>query len=289
MSSKCGPLLAVAWLAIATQAAAESADPRIREVQYEPTAIVTLPVKRGVVTLIALDPDEAISDLAAGLGSDCSKAEAAWCVAAQSGGRDIFVKPKSTAKATNNLAVVTDKRRHSFRLVVLDDGDSAEPVYRLTVRAPAPETRAVAKLDPPPLLTLPFVPEIDPRAAVGERLTSSPVVVNTDYSIAEGKSSEDIVPSLIFDDGRFTYLRFAGNREVPAVFHVLPGGSETLVNARMEGDLLVVDRVSRRLALRAGAAVVGVWNEAFDLDGQPPRHGTTVPGVERTVRAGATP
>ena len=39
------------------------------------------------------------------------------------------------------------------------------------------------------------------------------------------QGSEDIVPSLIFDDGRFTYLRFANNREVPAVFHVLGDGS----------------------------------------------------------------
>ena len=106
--------------------------------------------------------------------------------------------------------------------------------------------------------------------------------LNADYSISEGAGSEDIVPSLVFDDGRFTYFRFANNREVPAVFHVQGDGSEALVNVRMEGDLLVVDRVSRRLMLRAGQAVVGVWNEAFDPDGVPPTNGTTVPGVERT-------
>ncbi len=96
------------------------------------------------------------------------------------------------------------------------------------------------------------------------------------------------MPTLVFDDGRFTYFRFPGNREVPAVFHVLGDGSETLVNARMEDDLLVVDRVSRRLMLRAGSAVVGVWNEAFDLDGKPPSDGTTVPGVQRLLKADAT-
>ena len=79
------------------------------------------------------------------------------------------------------------------------------------------------------------------------------------------------MPTLVFDDGRFTYLRFPGNREIPAVFHVLGDGGETLVNARMEDDLLVVDRVSRRLMLRAGSAVVGLWNEAFDLDGRATR------------------
>jgi type IV secretion system protein VirB9 len=88
----------------------------------------------------------------------------------------------------------------------------------------------------------------------------------------------------VFDDGRFTYFKFTGNREVPAVFHVLGDGSETLVNARMEDDLLVVDRVSRRLMLRAGSAVVGIWNDAFDLDGVPPAGGTTVSGVQRLFR-----
>ena len=53
----------------------------------------------------------------------------------------------------------------------------------------------------------------------------------------------------------------------------------------MEGDLLVVDRVGRRLMLRAGSAVVGVWNEAFDLDGLPPIGGTTAAGVRRVLKS----
>jgi hypothetical protein len=128
-------------------------------------------------------------------------------------------------------------------------------------------------------------PPPPPQQVVAERLQAKPQVMNTQYSIAEGAGSQDIVPTLVFDDGRFTYLRFPGNREVPAVFHVLGDGSETLVNARMEDDLLVVDRVSRRLMLRAGSAVVGLWNEAFDLDGRPPGDGTTVPGVQRVLKA----
>ena len=72
---------------------------------------------------------------------------------------------------------------------------------------------------------------------------------------------------------------------MPAVFQVLGDGSETLVNARMEDDLLVVDRVSRRLVLRSGSAVVGLWNEAFDLDGVPLTGGATVPGVQRVLKA----
>ena len=294
----------LAWLATlgcvavcgSSVAAAEPADPRLREVVYDPSAVVTVPVKRGVVTLVVLDTDEAIAEVAAGLGGDCTKAEAAWCIAAQPGGRNLFVKAKSSASAANNLAVVTDRRTHSFRFVVLADGDPKPPVYRLVVKAPARvalPTR-LALRDAAPLMALPIVPPPpSPHQVVAERLQAKPQVMNTQYSIAEGAGSQDIVPTLVFDDGRFTYLRFPGNREVPAVFHVLGDGSETLVNARMEDDLLVVDRVSRRLMLRAGLAVVGLWNEAFDLDGRPPGDGTTVPGVQRVLKAearkGATP
>ena len=269
-------------------AAAEPADPRLREVVYDPRAVVTVPVKRGVVTLVVLDADESITEVAAGLGGDCSKAESAWCVAAQPGGRNFFVKAKSSASAANNLAVVTDRSTHAFRFVVLADGDPKPPVYRLVVKAPpraVPAARPALR-DAAPLVALPATPPPPPpQQVVAERLQAKAEVMNTQYSVAEGTGSQDIVPTLVFDDGRFTYLRFPGNREIPAVFHVLGDGGETLVNARMEDDLLVVDRVSRRLMLRAGSAVVGLWNEAFDLDGRPPGDGTTVPGVQRVLRA----
>jgi type IV secretion system protein VirB9 len=278
---------------VAATAQPQTGDPRLREVTYDPRAVVTVPVRRGVVTLVELDADEAIAEVGAGLGGDCAKPEAAWCIAAQPGGRTLFVKPKSAARAANNVAVVTDRRTHSFRFVVLADGDARQPVYRLVVKAPVQRSVAAA---PPrarlalPALPLPAVPpSTTPQELVGERLQAKPQVLNSDYSIAEGEHAEDIVPTLVFDDGRFTYLRFPGNREVPAVFQVLGDGSEALVNSRMEDDLLVGDRVSRRLMLRAGSAVVGLWNEAFDIDGVPPVGATTAPGVQRVLRAGAAP
>lgn len=287
---------AAAWLIVASlaapsgrAAAQDAADPRLREVYYDPQSVVTVFVKRGVVTDIVLDPNEAITDVASGLGADCTKPDSSWCVAAQPGGRHLFVKPKSTAGAPNNIAVVTDRRTHSFRFVVLSDRDVRQPVYRLSVKVAAP----LPPPSPPPSLPIAALlvdpAALSPAELVKERLTAAPQPVNSSYSIAEGKNSQDIVPTLVFDDGRFTYLKFPNNREVPAVFHVLPDGSETVVNARMEGDLLVADRVSRRLMLRAGSAVVGVWNDAFDLDGVAPRNGTTVSGVDRALKNTPTP
>ena len=272
-----------------SMARAQGADPRLREVLYDPKAVVTVPVKRGVVALVVLDADEAITEVAAGLGGDCAKAESAWCITAQPGGRTLFVKAKSGASTPNNLAIVTDRRTHAFRFVVLPDNDRQEPVHRLEVKAAPVRTAKQARPSLrellPLLATPPAPPALSPQELIAERLQARPQVMNTHYSIAEGVGAQDIAPTLVFDDGRFTYLRFPGNREVPAVFHVLGNGSETLVNARMEDDLLVVDRVSRRLMLRAGSAVVGVWNEDFDLEGAPPDAGTTVPGVQRALKA----
>lgn len=279
-------IFGIAGALLLSMRAAGATDPRLRELSYDPGAVITVPVKRGVVTLVLLGTDEAIAEVAAGLGGDCASADAAWCIAAQAGGRTVFVKPKSTAHAANTLVVVTDRRVHNFRFVVLAEGDSTPPVYRLAVRAPAPPAPRRPAVDPAQLLALPPIPpEPSPEQIVAERMQAKPQVANTRYSIAEGRDSEDIVPTLVFDDGRFTYLRFPGNRAVPAVFHVLGDGTETLLNARMEDDLLVVDGVSRRLMLRAGSAVVGLWNEAFDLDGAPPVAGTAVPGVQRVLKA----
>jgi type IV secretion system protein VirB9 len=283
---------AAAWLiaviiglAVDPTFAQDSIDPRVKEIVYDPQAVVTIFVKRGVVTDVTLDASEAITDVATGLGADCAKPDASWCVAAQPGGRHLFVKPKTTARAPNNIAVVTDKRAHSFRFVVLADNDRQQPTYRLSVKTPVAPTAAPPMVRPPTVVAELAAPT-DPNELIAERLTATPRILNTSYSIAEGEHAQDIVPTLIFDDGRFTYLKFPSNREVPAIFHVLPDGSETVVNARMEGELLVADRVSRRLTLRAGAAAVGVWNDAFDLDGVPPVNGTSVEGVQRELKPG---
>lgn len=295
MNTTMSTLLVGLVLGACTAAAAhgkpQRPDPRLREVIYDPRAVVTVPVQRGVVVLVELDADEAITDVAAGLGSDCSKADAVWCVAAQPGGRHVFIKAKRGASAPNNLAVVTDRRSHSLRFEVLADDDRQPPVYRLSVKAPVrspapvPSPTQILLREMAELAQLPAAPAgPTPEQLVTERLQARPAVVNTRYAVAEGTGSSDIVPSLIFDDGRFTYLRITGQRPLPAVFEVQGDGSEHMVNTRMEEDLLVVDRVSRRLMLRAGNAAVGIWNEAFAYDRVAPAGTTTVPGLERSLK-----
>ena len=281
------PIFTLALLGSAHAAAAPNEnvaggppDPRVREVLYDEHSVITLDVSRGVATEIDLEPGEAIAFAATGYGSDCEgkEAEASWCISAISGEHVIFVKPRSNATGDNNLQVATRSgHSYSFVFTLLGQSDPREPVHRLAVRLPEAAPAAPALVARTTAM---------PTAAqrVAERLRVPPKVVNSAYSLAVGKGSDDIVPSLIFDDGRFTYFRFPGNRSIPAVFERSSDGVESMVNAEMEGDLLRVDRVGRELYLRMGKQAVRVWNDAFDIDGLPPAGGTTVEGVDRATR-----
>jgi type IV secretion system protein VirB9 len=272
-------------------------DPRLRELAYSKERLVSILVRRGVVTHIEVDPGEHILYAASGVGSDCKSDTDSWCIEPVFGDRHVFVKPKSFASGVNNLEIVTNRRAYSIQLTTLAVEDPRQPALRVTLTAPldpsplpapgAQGTTAEAGAPTPgasnsAAAAMTAKSGSDQVVALG--LRQAPIIVNTRYSIALGKKSQDIVPSMAFDDGRMTYIRFAGNWELPAVFQVAEDGAESMVNPRMEGDLLVVDRVARRLNLRLGNQVVALYNDAYDADGVPPVNGTTVSGVERVVR-----
>jgi type IV secretion system protein VirB9 len=276
-----------------TRSAATS---RVLQLTTQGDNVIDLPVQPGQLTHLVLPAGETFSlPPATGQGARCDDETHLWCIAAQ--GRDLFIKAKPGA-TTNNLIVVTERNRYAFDLRAVTRG----ALMRLTLIAPPAPPIVPAPFDAAsnggvrdaqaprngdggePQMVRVATPPPDPQKLLAERMNMFPVPRNTQYSMAVGKSSEDITPSLVFDDGRFTYLRFAGNRPLPAIFQNGPDGGEETVNVRMgEDDLLVTDRVARRLVLRLGQAVVVVVNDAFDIEGAPPQDGTTVPGVSRTL------
>ncbi len=258
---------------------------RVLQITTNGDAVIDLPVQPGQLTHLVLPAGESFTlPPATGQGARCDDETHLWCIAAQ--GRDLFIKAKPGA-TSNNLIVVTERHRYAFDLRAVPRG----ALMRLSLMAPdssAPGVRdSLAPRgtdDAVPQMLRVATPPPDPQQLLADRMSALPMPRNTQYSMAVGKSSEDITPSLVFDDGRFTYLRFAGNRPLPAIFQNGPDGGEETVNVRMgEDDLLVTDRVARRLVLRLGQAVVVVVNDAFDIEGQGPQDGTTVPGVSRTL------
>ena len=269
-----------------------ASDPRVRFVTYKADQVTAVSVQRGSVTRLVLSDDEHIAVAASGFSADCAKPELEWCVRADVGTNQIWVKPKDHA-TSNNLEVKTDKRDYSFEFKVLKDPVAdrdnrhalrAEPMYRVIFRYPMR-----APTLPPGLLglgVLPGAPPIaDEKATVAERLAAAkPTPRNWDYSMQLLTGGDEIAPTLVFDDGRFTYFKFPANREVPSIFYISPNGEEQRINFHMESDIAVVQRMGRRFVLRLGEAVVGIWNDSFDVDGVAPVAGVTVDGVSRDIR-----
>ena len=271
-------------------------DQRVRYVTYQKDEVTKVTVRRGVVTRIVLGDDERIVIAGSGFLADCAKQEAEWCIRADVGTNQVWVKPKDQA-THNNLEIRTDKRDYSLEFTVVGDErigrkqqagqgkrGTDEPMYRVIFRHP---------LVPPNPATITAMQASTHRARqvrdkadlLTERLNSFVAEPrNWSYSMEVLPGGEDISPTLVFDDGRFTYFQFPPNREIPAIFHFSPLGEETRINFHMEKDLAVVQRMGRRFVLRLGDAVVGIWNEAYDKTGVPAIEGTTVSGITRTLR-----
>ena len=83
--------------------------------------------------------------------------------------------------------------------------------------------------------------------------------LNYNYTIS---GPESIAPVKIFDDGTFTYFEFSKiTSEIPAFFVVYPDSTEGLVNFKIIGKYVAIERVAMKFTLRLGSQVGCVFNE----------------------------
>jgi type IV secretion system protein VirB9 len=247
-------------------------DSRIQSVVYNSGDVVIISARSGRGVRIVFSPNEKILDVASGFTEGWELVER---------GNILFLKAKSLTggeggislspqaeRWNTNLMVTTDKRLYDFDLRLV--GAAEGIAYRIEFQYPAEEkAKAQAKA-------------VEKKSL--DKLSRKMAPKNWSYSMKEGKNSTSIAPSLAYDDGNFTYLRFPNNRDFPVAFLVAAEGSESLVNSHVDGDTLVIHRVAPQLVLRFGKAVVTVYNDSFDPDGVVPSNGTTAPGAQRELK-----
>lgn len=64
------------------------------------------------------------------------------------------------------------------------------------------------------------------------------------------RGADALKPASVRDDGEKTYIRFAPEQLLPAIFAISPTGDETLTNGYMRGEDFVLDRVWEELVFR---------------------------------------
>ena len=249
-------LLISAALAVAcTQAAAESipqftsADQRIRQVTYNPSEVYEVTGSYRLTTTIEFERGETVQYLT--LGDTI-----AW--QAHPMGHRVHLKPVEP-RAVTNLTVITDRRAYYFRLASNSPKDKLDATYLLRFNyASTPEI----SVNPSAIYK--------PAAGARADASSERTVRNCNYSVAGSRSIKLLRAC---DDGLFTYLEFAPDTSLPAFFAVEADGAESVVNYRMEGKYVVIERTAGLYTLREGNEALCLFNDDRPVqanDSQPP-------------------
>ncbi len=213
-------------------------DDRIRTVVYSARDVVEIKGHYGYQTLIEFNHDEEIMNVA--LGDSM-----AWYARPNGAGNLLFVKPIEN-NATTNMTIITSKRTYHFELNARSATSSHAKDMAFHVQFKYPEQNSGF-----------MERNVD---VVSKGQNTAPLEWNFNYEFA-GDSRQ--VPKRAFDDGDFTYFEFDKNVDIPAIFKVASDGSESLINYKVEGRYVVVQRIAAQFTLRNGKLVTCIFNRDY--------------------------
>lgn len=213
---------------------------------YDPVAVWSLKIRPGFVLQILLPDGERFLQVAMGEATG-------W--EARVEGDILFLRASAQAQATNLVWVsqAGDDRR-TYR-VELRATASAAALHEVRFEAPEPLAGEAGEQA-----------RIDRVRAINEALARAPFEGRRNLAYEAGGDGA-LAPLEVFDNGRFTVLRFAAGQPLPAFYAVAPDGSEQLVRFDVRGAYVVIHGVEPQLRLRRGAASLCLFNTAFDRAG----------------------
>jgi type IV secretion system protein VirB9 len=243
-------------------------DSRVKSVTYNPKQVITITGHYGYSTHIEFSPLETVENIAMG-DSD------AWDIAPT--GNHIFLKPKAK-KAATNMTIITNKRVYNFDLDAKNAFgtkyvQSKHMDYQINFKYPDEE--AQRQNNQAEALKL--------REALHGKHETVPL--NWNYW---SKGTAEINPVKVFDDGRFTYMDFSQQSDMPAIYMLGDDDKETLINTHINPKsphTLIVQKVAKRMLLRHGNSLVLIVNQSYDphtLNSY--KQDTTIPMVDRMIK-----
>lgn len=246
-------------------------DHRVRYINYNAREVVELVAHYGFITHIRFGDDEVISHVALG---DVE----AWTT--EKDGNHLFLKPVAE-EATTNMVILTNSRAYNFELNAHWSNSGARPrdmMFQINFRYPEEEKRQEE--------------ERKAQLARAQELLEANQNLNSAIDTREsprnwnywGQGVSDIIPTRVWDDGRFTFMSFSNNRDMPAIYVEDESGNESLINTNVEGDTIVVHVIARKFVLRLGDRVAAIHNFSYDPFGATNEAGTSRPAIRRILR-----
>lgn len=235
-------LFLLATLLAGTSAHAEripqvtATDARIRQVVYNAAEVYEVSGNYRLTTTIEFESGETVQYLT--LGDTI-----AW--QAHPMANRVHLKPVEP-HAVTNLTVITDRRTYYFRLTASTSSNKLDATYLLRFSYGSDGDIAVNPA------------AVRKTANKQDELGSKAKIRHCNYSVS---GSADIRLLRACDDGVFTYLEFAEHASLPSFFAVDAKGNESVVNYRMEGKYVVIERVASLYTLRDGTDTLCLFNE----------------------------
>lgn len=219
----------------------------VQQYEYEPDRIYEVRTGLGITTQIELSPNEKILDFSTGFsaGWDLTRRENVF-----------YLKPKNVDVDTN-MVIRTATHSYIFELKVvatdwtaLSQAKQAGVQYKITFAYPN-DIEFASEADEK------SVPQLSTKLDKDRRYN-----FNYDYSTRTRQAW--LIPTNVYDDGKFTYVKMSdltafptGN--FPAVFGREREGSEDfVVNTTVENNTLIVHGTYPFLVIRHGKNVVGL-------------------------------
>ena len=222
----------------------------VQEYEYEPGRVYEVRAGLGITTQIELSPNEQILDYSTGFSSG-------WELVRR--GNVFYLRPNNVDVDTN-MMVRTATNSYIFELKVvatdwrsLAQAKSAGVQYKIRFVYPNGTEFAEA-----------MATAEEPNTELNTRLDPDRGY-NFDYEFsAPRRAPKWLVPTTVYDDGRFTYVRMSGLTDIPTGnFPVILGrerehSDDFIVNTTVEGNTVVVHGTYPYLVIRHGKNVVGL-------------------------------
>ncbi len=228
-----------------------SVNPHIKLINYSKDHIHVYVGFYGYESTIVFEQDESITQILMGVSTG-------WQL--QNLGNRLGLKPIED-NADTNATIFTNKRIYHFKFHAKEATSINDPEIAYEVRFQYP-SRDITTFNSSGYddATAGGVSDHDSSEIPD---ISTATNLNFNYKVS---GSDSIKPIKAFDDGNFTYLEFShANAELPAIFLVDSEGNEALINFRVRGNNIIIERVAEHFTLRNGEDTVCLINKQHSV------------------------
>jgi len=221
----------------------------IQQYTYKANGVYEVNAGLGITTQIVLSPYEKILDYSTGFSTG-------WDISRR--GNVFYLRPRNVDVDTD-MIVRTETHSYIFELRVvatdwktLGQAKGAGVQYKIAFEYPADASFTAEKK------IASDTPALDTALISGRDYN-----FHYDYA-ASKRTAAWLIPSVVYDDGRFTYIKLRDSSryptgDFPAVFmRETEHGQDAVVNTTVKGDTIVVHGTYPYLVIRQGDNVVGL-------------------------------